>query len=679
MHPGWQLTDDDLYLFNEGRHLQLAEKLGAHPSEQDGTAGFAFAVWAPNAEQVHVIGDFTDWQAAPRPLSPVGQSGIWAGFVPGVTHGQRYMFQIQSRVAGYRVVKADPLARFAEQAPGQASLTWDLSYAWQDHSFMERRAAYNALSAPMSIYEVHLGSWMRIPEEGNRFLSYRELAPRLRDYVRRLGYTHVELLPVMEHPFYGSWGYQVSGYFAPTSRYGTPQDLMFLIDTLHQAGIGVLLDWVPSHFPSDEFALGFFDGTHLYEHQDPRKGLHPDWGSLIFNYDRNEVRSFLLSNALFWLSHYHFDGLRVDAVASMLYLDYGRKPGEWEPNIHGGHENLSAISFLRTLNREVYHHFPDVQMIAEESTSWPGVTHKADEGGLGFGMKWDMGFMHDTLSYLAKDPIYRPHHHNQLTFRSLYAHSENFVLALSHDEVVHQKGTLLEKMSGDPWQKRANLRLLYAYQFALPGKKLMFMGDELGSTREWNHDRSLDWHLLADPVHAGITQLVCDLNHLYRQEPALHAQDFSKDGFLWLSADDAAHSVLTFLRRDVTPAAGFWESSSEISTQLTTEIKAELPGQPIPEPTSATPNPEPVPSSEEVVLVACNFTPIPRPGYRIGVPQLGYYRELLNSDAAVYGGSGLGNLGGVVAEAVPWHGQPASISVLLPPLSVLYWKRAIAP
>ena len=627
------LTDHDLYLFNEGRHLRLYHKLGAHlihAGDSGTAAGCVFSVWAPNARSVSVMGDFNGWNPDTCPLTLRGESGIWEGFVPGACLGQRYVYRVNSRFAGYWVDKADPLAVYAEVAPGKASVIWDLDYTWGDEQWMAGRQAKNALSAPMSIYELHLGSWMRVPEEGNRWLSYRELAPRLCEYVCKLGFTHVELLPVMEHPFYGSWGYQVTGFFAPTSRYGTPQDLMFLIDSLHQAGIGVLLDWVPSHFPADGHGLGYFDGTHLYEHRDPRQGFHPEWNSLLFNYGRNEVRSFLYSSAMYWLDCYHIDGLRVDAVASMLYLDYARQPGEWIPNALGGRENLDAVHFLRTLNEEVYRAYPDVQTIAEESTSWPMVTRPTAVGGLGFGLKWDMGWMHDTRDYLARDPIHRKHHHAELTFRMMYARTENFVLALSHDEVVHLKRTLLGKMAGDLWQKCASLRLLFGYLFAQPGKKLLFMGGEFGQLAEWDHDSSLNWHLLERPEHAGILRCMRDLNHLYRSEPALSVRDYEDDGFAWLEPDDADHSVLTFLRRGHDPA--------------------------------------------QTLVIGCNFTPVPRPEYRISVPALGFWHEVHNSDATLYGGSGLGNLGGVAARAEPHHGQPYSILALLPPLAMVMFK-----
>ncbi|HEY8485006.1 MAG TPA: 1,4-alpha-glucan branching protein GlgB [Longimicrobiales bacterium] len=624
------LRPDDLYLFNEGSHFRLYSCLGAHPLTVDGVAGTYFAVWAPNAEQVFVIGDFNGWNTSSHPLCPRDQSGIWEGFIPGVGKGTRYKYHIVSRYHHYRVNKADPFAFHYEVPPRSASIVWDLDYTWGDRAWMEQRWQKNALDAPISIYEVHLGSWMRVPEEGNRFLTYRELAPRLADYVERMGFTHVEFLPIMEHPFYGSWGYQITGYFAPTSRYGTPQDFMYLVDYLHQRGIGVILDWVPSHFPTDEHGLGFFDGTHLYEHADPRKGWHPDWNSYIFNYGRNEVRAFLISSAIFWLDVYHVDGLRVDAVASMLYLDYSRKPGEWVPNQFGGRENLEAMSFLRRMNEEVYRVFPDVQTIAEESTAWPMVSRPTYIGGLGFGMKWDMGWMHDTLEYLSRDPVHRKYHHDNLTFRLLYAFHENFVLALSHDEVVHGKRSLLGKMPGDDWQKFANLRLLFGYMFAQPGKKLLFMGGEFGQWREWNHDESLDWHLLAYAPHAGIQRWVQDLNRVYREEPALHRADFDPAGFEWIDANDGPNSVLSFLRQ--------------------------------------------APSAPNPFLIVCNFTPVPRFDYRVGAPRGGVWREVLNSDAREYGGSGLGNLGRVVAEPVPWHGRPYSLRLCLPPLAALFLK-----
>jgi 1,4-alpha-glucan branching enzyme len=620
------LTADDLFLFNEGTHGRLYRKLGAH--QVDG--GTQFAVWAPNAERVSVVGDFNGWDPGISTLSPRDHSGIWEGFVPEVGRGALYKFHIRSRHGRYEVEKTDPFALHCEVAPKTAGVVWELEYDWSDGAWMGERAGRNALGAPISTYEVHVGSWARVLEEGNRSLSYRELAPRLAEYVSRLGFTHVEFLPVMEHPFFGSWGYQVTGFFAPTSRFGTPQDFMYLIETLHQAGVGVILDWVPSHFPNDEHGLGFFDGTHLFEHADPRKGFHPDWKSFIFNYGRNEVRSFLTSSALFWLSEYHADGLRVDAVASMLYLDYSRKAGEWIPNQFGGRENLEAIGFLRTLNEHAYREEPAIQTIAEESTAWPMVSKPTYLGGLGFGMKWDMGWMHDTLDYFSHDPIHRTYHHTELTFRQLYAGTENFVLPLSHDEVVHGKGSLLGKMPGDQWQKLANLRLLFGYMYAQTGKKLLFMGGEFGQPHEWNHDGSLDWPLLDDPGHAGVARWIEDLNRLYRGEPALHELDTEPGGFEWVDANDSQASVLTFLRR----------------------------GR----------------STDDLILVAFNFTPVPRANYRVGVPRAGVWLEVLNSDADLYGGSGWGNLGGLEPVPVPCHGRPRSLNLTLPPLAALFFK-----
>jgi 1,4-alpha-glucan branching enzyme len=622
-----RLTDDDLFLFNQGRHFNLWEKLGAHVATAGGAAGTCFAVWAADAERVSVVGDFNGWDAARHPLHPRGQSGIWEGFIAGLGTGTLYKYHVASRYDGYRADKADPFGLHHEVSPKTASVVWDLDYAWGDAEWMAGRGARNSLAAPASTYEVHLGSWMRVPEEGNRWLSYREMAPRLAEYVTRMGFTHVEFLPLMEHPFYGSWGYQVTGFFAPTSRYGTPQDLMFLIDALHRAGIGVILDWVPSHFPSDEHGLAYFDGTHLYEHADPRQGYHPDWGSYIFNYGRKEISSFLISSALFWLECYHVDGLRVDAVASMLYLDYSRKEGEWIPNAFGGRENLDAIAFLRACNEEIYRRHPDVQMIAEESTAWPMVSRPTYVGGLGFELKWDMGWMHDFLEYMGHEPVHRAYHHNQLTFRQLYAFHENFVLPLSHDEVVHGKGSLLGRMPGDDWQRFANLRLLLATQWAQPGKKLLFMGGEIGQWREWNHEESLEWHLLDYAPHEGVRALVADLNALYRREPALHELDCDPAGFEWVDCGDWQGSAISFLRKG---------------------------------------------RGDRVVLVAGNFTPVPRVGYRLGVPFGGFWSEVLNTDGATYGGGGMGNLGGVNAEAVPAHGRPFSIRLTLPPLAVVF-------
>lgn len=622
------ITEQDLYLFNEGTHYRLYDKLGAHPGTDGEREGTWFAVWAPNAEHVALIGDWNGWDKRKDLMELRGSSGIWELFVPEVTPGMRYKYHVVSRYRGYRADKADPLAFYAEVAPLRASVVWDLEYDWWDADWLLSRAEKQGPAAPISAYEVHLGSWRR--GEGNRLLTYREIAPLLAGHVKRLGFTHVELLPVMEHPYYGSWGYQSTGYFAATSRYGTPQDLMFMIDHLHQQGIGVILDWVPSHFPGDEHGLVFFDGTHLYEHADPRKGFHPDWTSYIFNYGRNEVRSFLISSARFWLERYHADGLRVDAVASMLYLDYSRQAGEWIPNEHGGRENLEAISFLRALNEEVYETFPDVQMVAEESTAWPMVSRPAYVGGLGFSYKWDMGWMHDTLAYLGRDPIHRRFHHNQITFRSLYAFNESFVLPLSHDEVVHGKGSLINKMPGDVWKKMASLRLLFGYMMAQPGKKLLFMGCEMAQWREWDHETSLDWHLLGDPGHSCICLWLEDLNRLYRQEPALHQRDCDPAGFEWIDGSDTEHSVIAFLRRG---------------------------------------------EAGEPVVAVFNFTPVPREGYRIGVPGRGLWKELLNSDAAEYGGSGVGNLGGAEATPEPLHGRSHSLTLSLPPLGVLFLQR----
>ena len=563
--------------------------MGAHVVESDGIKGTLFSVWAPNARKVSVTGGFNGWNRQSHPLQPRGSSGIWEGFIPGVGKGTFYKFHIESTQRGHETEKADPVGLFAEQPPRTASVVWDLDYTWNDAAFLEKRAAVNSLHAPMSIYEVHLGSWMRVPEEDNRSLTYREIAPRLADYVNKLGFTHVELLPIMEHPFYGSWGYQTTGYFSPTARYGTPQDFMYLVDYLHQHGIAVILDWVPSHFPSDGHGLAFFDGTHLFEHSDSRQGFHPDWKTFIFNYGRTEVRSFLMSSAMFWLDKYHVDGLRVDAVASMLYLDYSRKEGEWIPNKFGGRENLEAIDFLRHFNLEAYKEHPDIQTFAEESTSYAMVSRPTHLGGLGFGLKWDMGWMHDTLQYFSQDPIHRQYHHNKLTFRMLYSFHENFVLPLSHDEVVHGKGSLIGKMPGDEWQRFANLRLLFAYMFAQPGKKLLFMGCEFGQVSEWSHDRSLDWNVLEYPLHRGLMRWVEQLNRVYRNESPLHWFDNDPKGFEWVDCNDAPSSVISLLRKGK--------------------------------------------DGENPILIACNFTPVPRLGYMVGVPTGGYWKEILNSDA----------------------------------------------
>ncbi|HEY8796974.1 MAG TPA: 1,4-alpha-glucan branching protein GlgB, partial [Candidatus Dormibacteraeota bacterium] len=578
------LTPFDLHLFNEGTHGHLYEKMGAHLSTDPD--GATFAVWAPNADSVSVIGDFNSWDKDANQLHPREQSGIWEGFVPGVGHGALYKYHVHSRVTRTGMDKADPFAAFSEAPPRQASIVWDLTYDWGDGAWMSERSRANGRQAPWSVYELHIGSWMRVPEDNNRWLTYRELAPKLADYALSLGFTHVELMPVMEHPLYQSWGYQVEGYFAPTSRYGTPQDFMYMVDHLHQRGLGVILDWVPSHFPTDEFGLQNFDGTHLFEHADPRLGLHPDWGSSIFNYGRNEVRGFLMSSALSWLHRYHADGLRVDGVASMLYLDYSRKQGEWIPNKFGGRENLEAVDFLRRFNIEVYKERPDTQTIAEESTSWPMVSRPTYLGGLGFGMKWDMGWMHDTLKYMSEDPVHRKFHHNDLTFRMLYAFNENFMLPLSHDEVVHGKGSLIQKMPGDEWQKFANMRLLFAWMYAQPGKKLIFMGGEFGQWHEWDVESSLDWHLLNHAPHAGLSHWVGDLNRVLREENALHEIDFDPAGFSWIDANDNEQSVVSVLRKGSAP--------------------------------------------DDLLIAAFNFTPLPRHNYHIGAPNGGHWRELLN-------------------------------------------------
>jgi 1,4-alpha-glucan branching enzyme len=623
------LTDLDLHLFNEGSYFRMWEEFGSHTGEVDGETGFWFSVWAPNATAVQVIGDFNQWDSEANPLEPRESSGVWQGFIAGAVPGQAYKYRIAG-ADGTDFDRGDPFARRTEVPPRTASILHDADYEWRDVEWLAGRESRQALDQPMSIYEVHPGSWARVAEEGDRWLEWRELAPRLADHVVELGFTHVELMPVMEHPFFGSWGYQVTSYFAPTARFGTPEDLKYFIDHLHGRGIGVILDWVPSHFPTDEHGLGYFDGTHLYEHADPRMGFHPDWSSWIFNYGRHEVRSFLISSAMFWLREYHADGLRVDAVASMLYLDYSREDGEWIPNEYGGRENLDAVHLLRRMNEEAYGTMPGIQTIAEESTAWPAVTKPTYIGGLGFGLKWDMGWMHDILRYLGKDPIHRRWHHSDLTFRQLYAFSENFVLAFSHDEVVHGKGSLWSRMAGDEWQKFANLRLLYGLMFAQPGKKLLFMGAEFGQRREWDHEDSLDWDLLADPAHVGVSHWVRDLNLLYRAEPALHELDCDPTGFEWIAPDDHEQNVISFLRR------------SRDRTRS--------------------------------VLVVCNFSPVPRASYRVGVPTGGIWEELLCSDAEGYGGSGWGNLGGVEAEESAFHGRPWSLELALPPLGAVYLR-----
>jgi 1,4-alpha-glucan branching enzyme len=623
------LSDHDLYLFNEGRLLQAYRALGAHVVEHCGVRGTRFAVWAPNAERVSVIGDFNRWDGRIHPMRVHGSSGVWEIFVPEVGEGALYKFEIRNRHNGHILVKTDPYGFCFEQRPGTAArVVEEGRHGWQDEAWMKERAEADWLHAPMNIYEVHAGSWQR--GERNRFLTYRELSEKLVPYVKDMGYTHIELMPISEHPLDESWGYQTTGYYGVTSRYGSPDDFRALVDACHRAGIGVILDWVPAHFPKDGWALARFDGTALYEHEDPRLGEHQDWGTLIFNYGRNEVRNFLLANAHYWLNEFHIDGLRVDAVASMLYLDYSRKAGEWLPNKYGGRENLEAIEFLKQLNVMVHEEFPGALTIAEESTAWPMISRPVYLGGLGFSMKWNMGWMNDTLAYVKNDPIYRRYHHNQLTFGQLYAYSENFVLPFSHDEVVHGKRSLLDKMPGDAWQKFANLRLLLTYQMTYPGKKLNFMGNEFGQGREWSVNRSLDWYLLDVHWHRGVQKLVQDLNHLYRDTPALHELDFSPEGFAWIDCHDADQSIIIYQRRACDGSH---------------------------------------------VIVALNFTPVQREGYRIGSPHGGRYREILNSNAAIYGGSNTGNGEGLNAEDTSWMGYPHSLVVTLPPLAGIILKR----
>jgi 1,4-alpha-glucan branching enzyme len=630
------LGDYDRHLLAEGTHYEAHERLGAHLRVLDGVAGTVFAVWAPNARRVSVVGDFNGWDGRRHPMRLHPANGIWEVFAPGVGEGERYKYEIITRSGEPVALKADPYAfAFELDTPRTASVVTALEHQWSDGAWMAERGRRQGHATPIAIYEVHLGSWARAPEQGDRFLTYQELAERLAGYVKDTGFTHVELLPVTEHPFYGSWGYQTIGYFAPTRRFGAPRDFMTFVDTLHRHGIGVILDWVPAHFPRDPHGLVYFDGTHLYEHADPRQGEQPDWGTLVFNYGRSEVANFLLSNALFWLDHYHVDGLRVDAVASMLYLDYSRKAGEWVPNRFGGNENLDAVAFLKHFNEVVYARHPDVMTFAEESTSWPMVSRPTHLGGLGFGFKWNMGWMHDLLGYMSREPVHRKHHQSQLSFGLVYAFHENFALPLSHDEVVHGKGSLYQKMPGDAWQKAANLRAFYGFMYGHPGKKLLFMGGEFGQTREWSHDRSLDWHLLdAGPFHLGLQRLVRDLNGVYRRERALHEVDFEPAGFEWVDSNDWQSSVVAFLRR------------------------ARDPG--------------------DVVLVVSNFTPVVRSDYRVGVPRPGRWRELVNTDADAYGGSGQGNAGGVWAEPKAWHGRPHSLSLTLPPLSTVILKPAEA-
>jgi 1,4-alpha-glucan branching enzyme len=617
----------DLHLAGEGRHEELYGKLGAHLRELLGAQGTAFAVWAPAARGVSVVGDFNSWDGRLHPMRSLGPTGIWEVYLPGVAEGSRYKFEIRAP-SGELLVKADPYAFAAEVPPQTASIVDRSRYAWDDDAWLARRAQRDPQAGPMTIYEVHLSSWRRDPDDPERELTYEELADQLTAYCRDMAFTHVELLPVMAHPFSGSWGYQVTSYFAPTPRHGSPDDFRAFVDRMHAEGIGVLLDWVPAHFPRDAWALARFDGTALYEHEDPRRGAHPDWGTLVFNFGRNEVRNFLLASALYWLREHHADGIRVDAVASMLYLDYSRKAGEWIPNEFGGREDLDAVAFLKELNEVTHAREPGVVSAAEESTAWPGVSRPTYVGGLGFGFKWNMGWMHDTLEYFQQDPVYRRYHHHQLTFSLVYAFSENFILPLSHDEVVHGKGSLLEKMPGDKWQKLANLRALYAYMWAHPGKKLLFMGQELAQEREWSHERSLDWHLLDDPGHQGVQHLVRDLNRVYRDQPALWEVDFDASGFWWLEPNDADNNIVAFCRGSR--------------------------------------------GAKDVVACVMNLSPVPRHGYRVGVPRQGRWREALNTDAERYGGSNVGNYGGVEAEAVPWHGQPCSVQLSLPPLGVLW-------
>jgi len=633
--PSSELTELDYHLFHEGTHTRIYEKLGAHLAEKNGVAGTQFAVWAPNARHVSLIGDFNGWNDSATPLVRQGSGGVWTAFVPKLGQGSIYKYRVHGPHGSQHFDKADPYAFYGEMPPRTGSVVWDLEYQWGDAEWMKERERHNALAAPISIYELHLGSWRRVPGDGNRSLSYREIAPRLVEHVRRLGFTHVELMPVMDHPFFGSWGYQVTGYFAPSARYGSPQDLMYLIDTLHQNGIGVILDWVPAHFPKDGHSLNYFDGTHLYEHDDPRQGEHPEWGTVIYNYGRHEVRSFLTSSAMFWLDRYHADGLRVDGVSSMLYLDYGRQHGQWLPNAYGGRENLEAVEFLRHLNGAIHAQHHDVLTIAEESTAWPRVTGPAHLGGLGFDMKWDMGWMHDTLHFMQLEPIHRKFHHNELTFRRVYAYHERFVLPLSHDEVVYGKGSLLRKMPGDPWQRYANLRLLFAYMFATPGKPLLFMGGELGQWNEWNHDSSVDWHLESEHLSAGVVHLLSQLNRAKRESPALHELDFDAAGFDWIDANDSEQSTLAFLRH--------------------------------------------APDRSRSVAAVFNFTPVPRHNYRVGVSGDGFWEELVNTDAREFGGSGQGNLGGVEAAPVGAHGRPYSLNLTLPPLGALLLRRAPRP
>ena len=626
------ITDYDLYLFGEGNHTRIYDKLGAHTVTADGVQGVHFALWAPNADRVSVVGDFNAWDGRRDGLRSLGASGVWAAFVPEAKEGQRYKYEIHTR-QGALLLKSDPYGAAFELPPATASIICRPDYQWGDHEWMKNRASRGSwFDRPMATYEVHLGSWARVPEDGGRYLTYRELAARLIPYVKEMGYSHIELLPVMEHPFSGSWGYQVTGFYAPTSRFGPPQDFKAFVDECHRHGLAVILDWVPGHFPKDAYALAWFDGTALYEHADPRQGEHRDWGTLIFNYGRNEVRNFLLANALYWLAEYHVDGLRVDAVASMLYLDYSRKEGEWVPNRFGGRENLDAVEFLRQLNTLTHAEQPGSLTIAEESTSWPSVSRPTYVGGLGFTYKWNMGWMNDILEYVKQDPIHRRWHHRHLTFSLLYAFSENFILPFSHDEVVHGKGSMFGRIPGDDWQKAATLRALYGLMYSHPGKKLMFMGAEFGQGREWNYDHSLDWHLLDEPLHRGLREYVKDLNRLYTSEAPLHEIDFDPAGFEWIDCNDSENSVVSFIRRA---------------------------------------------KNGEIVVAILNFTPVPRDGYRIGVPMAGAYDELVNSDGEMYGGSNLGNQGVVFTEPIASHGHAQSLRLNLPPLGCLWLKPQV--
>jgi len=624
------LGELDMHLYCEGTHYEIYRKLGAHLMEVNGHAGVLFSVWAPNAQRVSVVGDFNGWDGRLHPMRKRVEAGIWEIFIPGVGEEAHYKFELRN-CFGQIVLKGDPFAFYSQHGLQTASLVFNLDrFTWSDREWMESRRTREWHKEPVSVYEVHLGSWARVPEENNRYLSYREFSDRLIKYVLEMGYTHIELMPIAEHPFDGSWGYQVTGYYSPTSRYGNPDEFREFVDRCHQAGIGVILDWVPGHFPKDAYGLAQFDGTHLYEHADPRQGEHQDWGTLIFNYGRSEVRNFLIGNALFWLDEYHIDGLRVDAVASMLYLDYSRAPGAWVPNVHGGRENLEAIYFLKRFNEVSYERFPGIMTIAEESTAWPGVSRPTFLGGLGFGFKWNMGWMHDFLVYMSREPVHRKYHQGDITFSLLYAFQEHFILVLSHDEVVHGKGSLINKMPGDAWQKFANLRMFYAWMYSYPGKKLLFMGGEFGQWQEWNHDRSLDWHLLQFPMHAGLRRLVQHLNFLYRNEPALWQLDDSYEGFEWIDFHDAESSIVAYFRKA---------------------------------------------HDGPTLIFVVNATPVPRYSYRLGVAAEGWYEEILNTDAETYGGSNVGNYGGVHADAIPWQGQSHSISINLPPLGVVAFKK----